>query len=349
MSEKQSGHGLTRCAVSVGEPSLPTDAVVELGPLRIRIVSDTPSFPAMCYFGSDALVAGERSAVDFELICLSDSSLVDRFSSFTGPDETARSRSFRTGYYVTDHFGPAIDVMTRGNRIIVVGPRLENIVWPYFVKYFLLRHTVETGGVFLKAGAVALAGSASLVVGRGGAGKTVFVSTLCRYGASFVTNSHAVVRDGAVYPMATSMRIRPGPWLEFSTATGAAALNPDEVVIDPRDVFPQHCAAPVTVRNICVIDYRSGQSPTADPVGPDESYDILEQFALGLNVYRLEEDLLDHLDGQYGGFAATYRTMKEQLAELAKTCRTFRISMDVTQPRNRAALFELLAADINVV
>jgi hypothetical protein len=322
-----------------------TDVVVSLGPVTVRIVSDVADFPALSYFSRSA-VRGTDSAspADVELYCLTADASAAARSLAAMPDRTARAKGFGRGYYVTDHFGAPAGLATRDNRFYLIGDRLENLVWPYVVKYVLLRHTVAAGSLFLKAAALVVDGAGTLVLGRGGAGKTTFVTELCRHGAGFVTNSHAVIRGAEIDGVASSMRIRPGQWLDRLGVVAAPALDPSEVVVDPLDVFPSRPTGSVPVRNICVVDFRGSDRHTVTPLRTDETYDCLEQFGLGLNVYRLEEDLLDALDGDYQRFAQAYRRMKEQLAELARTCRAYYISTDLMRTDRRDEILAMLGS-----
>jgi hypothetical protein len=321
------------------------DEIVTLGPITLRIVSDVENFPALSYFSSSAVRgAGPAHPADFELYCLkADASRAAR-ALVAMPDQTARSRNFASGYYVTDHFGPPACVVTRENRSYLIGDRLENLVWPYFVKYFLLRHAVAADSLFLKAAGLAVGGVGTLVLGRGGAGKTTFVSELCRRGAGFVTNSHAIIRESEIHGVASSMRIRPSRWLDRLGVASARALNPNEVMVDPFDVFQSCPAGPVAVRNICLVDFRGPNRHIVTPLSAAETYDFLEQFGLGMNVYRLEEDLLDIFDGDYQLFAVAYRRMKEQLSELAGTCRAYYISTDLMQATHHDEILALLGS-----
>ncbi|MFJ3946325.1 hypothetical protein [Streptomyces griseoaurantiacus] len=319
---------------SLASVSVRTDQVVRLGPLTLRIVSDVPDFPALHYFSRAArMPAG--TAPDVELWCLSDA--VPGLPS----DTTARARNFASGYYVTDHFGPPVRMSSSGTRIVLVGDHLQRLVWPYVVKYLLLRHTAAVGGLFLKAAAVAAGGGATLIVGRGSAGKSVLVSGLCRNGATFITNSHVILADSAVQGVASTMRMRPGPWLDQVSTT--AALDPSERLVDPYDAFPHHASTAVPLRAVWIADFRAPGEHDVHRLLPAEAVSVAEQFALGLNVYRLEEDLLDLCGSDYRAFAAQYGRMRAQLHAAVTSCPTYRVRSDVQLPAHRDQLLHLLS------
>ncbi|MFD4789823.1 hypothetical protein ACFWN1_22745 [Streptomyces sp. NPDC058459] len=317
----------------LGAVSLRTDQVVRIGPLTLRIASDVPDFPALHYFSRAAWMP-DTTVPDIELRCLS------HVNPGLPADTTARARNLASGYYVTDHFGPPVRISSSGNRIVLVGDHLERLVWPYVVKYLLLRHTATTGGLFLKAAALAAGDSATLIVGRGGAGKSVLVTGLCRSGATFITNSHVVLTDGAVQGVASTMRMRPGPWLD--QAANTAALDPRERLVDPYEAFPHHAGTPVPLRAVWIADFRAPHEHDVQQLPPDEAASIVEQFAFGLNVYRLEEDLLDLCGGDYRAFANQYGRMRAQLHAAVNNCPTYLVRSDVQHTAHRDQLLQLL-------
>lgn len=325
-----------------------TDELVRIGPLTVRIVSDVPAFPALRYFSrlvrTPLSPPGETTTKhsDFELWCVSRVDL--QFDNETGcpVDQTSRAKGFRSGYYVTDHFGPPVVSITRGRRVYLFGRELQGLIWPYYVKYLLQRHAVATGGLFLKAAAIEVDGAATLILGRGGAGKTVMLTELCRRGAGFISNSNTVVAQGAVAGVASSLRFRPGPWLDRLRVPTAPAIDPSEVVVDPLDAFPVWAMDPVPVRHIVVADYRGSTEHLVKKLSQTEALNIMTQFGLGLNVYRLEEDLLDDLAGDYRAFAQAHKEMHERLRELVGNCDAHAVSTDVLRGTNQGQLFAML-------
>ncbi|MBO3736635.1 hypothetical protein [Actinoplanes flavus] len=313
-----------------------TDQVVRVGPIMLRIASDVPDFPALNYFSRTAWMPTGTTA-DLELLCL----------SHTDPglpsDSTARARNFASGYYVTDHFGPPVRMSTIGNRIVLTGDHLEHLVWPYIIKYLLLRHTTTAGGLFLKAAALAVNNAATLIIGRGSAGKTVLLTGLCRAGATFITNSHTLLRSGGtIEGVASTMRIRPGPWLDQSGLIAAAALDQAERLIDPHDAFTHHAHAPMPLRAIWIADFRTPHEHDVQRLSPSEAFGVVEQFAFGLNVYRLEEDLLDLCGGDYLTFSRTHARMRARLHRMVNDCQTYRVRSDVQSGTHRDRLLHLL-------
>lgn len=318
-----------------------TDMLVDLGPLVLRIVSDVPDFAVLSYFSSTARPTGSAEdgrEPDAEVWCVSTRDAPDHWPV----DQTARARGFLKGYYVTDHAGPPVQMVSTDRRIVLFGPRLERIVWSYVVKWVLSRHALATGAVFLKAAAFAVEGYGILLVGRGGAGKTVMLNEFCRRGARFVTNSHALITGTTLQGVRTSMRMRPGPGgSDHLGVVTRAALDPGQVVVDPTDLFGAAAVDSVPLRHIAVVDYRGPARHSVEQFTVQEAYSVLEQFGLGINVYRLEEDHLDDVDGDYRAFAAAQSALQSRLRQLVQDVPCHSVTTDVRVEGNVAALRQL--------
>lgn len=318
-----------------------TDMLVDLGPLVVRIVSDVPDFSVMSYFSSTARPTGRAAQgrePDAEVWCVS-----TRHAPSDWPvDQTARARGFLKGYYVTDHAGPPVQMVTSGRRIVLFGLRLERIVWSYVVKWVLSRHAIASGAIFFKGAAVALDGHGVLLVGRGGAGKTVMLTELCRRGAGFVTNSHALVTGTTLQGIRTSMRVRPGPGTAGHEGISARpALDSGQVVVDPTELFGPGPVDPVSLRHIAVVDFRGPERHHVERLTPEEAFSVLDQFGLGLNVYRLEEDHLDDVGGDYRAFATAQSALHARLRRLVQEVPCHSVTTDVRADDNVAALRQL--------
>jgi hypothetical protein len=323
-----------------------TDEAIRLGPVSIRLASNVAALPALQYFSRTARTPFAGEPTQFELWCISlEASELDREYLAAHVDRTYRSDRFLEGYYVTDHFGPPLYLVTRGNRYYVFGEQFEQVVWPYFVKYFLTLYALSNDVLHLKAAALAIGSAGTLVVGRSGAGKSVFQLQMCRSGAQFVTNTHALIKDGRVGGVASAMRVRPGEW--FADLAGAVGSTPSlksgELNIDPYQVLEAYSGDSVEVRNLCLVDFRGAGCRTIDTIPEQTAYEYAEQFVLAHNAYRQEEDLLDLYDNDVRRFTQTYAGMKAQLGRLIRRCRRYYISCDMLEPRNRDEVFALLS------
>lgn len=322
------------------------DKTVRLGPIHLRIVSNSRDFPAMQYFSRTAYVTDQHEAEPYELWCISLAvGSVERDFISAHVDRTSRGASFRQGYYITDHFGEPIYLVTHGRSCFVFGENLERVVWPYFVKYFLLLYTVQDSSLFLKSAAFAVGSTGTLLIGRGGGGKTVFLTQLCRHGASFITNSHSIIKNNRITGVASAVRVRPGPWVSnvIQNISSAPGLVPGEIIIDPNDVFDTNNGNQVNAKNLCIIDYQGQDCHVIEELSEDEAYDCAEQFSLAINVYRLEEDLLDIYQGEYREFSTSYAQAKALLRNLIKRCHCYRIRSDIMVEQYREEVFELLS------
>lgn len=321
------------------------DELIRLGPVSVRMVSNVAPLQALQYFSRAARKAFEGEPTQFELWCISlGAGNFDRGYLREHVDRSYRSDRFLEGYYVTDHFGPPLYLVSRGRHYYVFGEQFELVVWPYFVKYFLTLHALENDLLHIKAAALAINSVGTLVIGRSGGGKSVFQLQMCRSGAQFVTNTHTLIKDGRMSGVASAMRVRPGAW--FAELAGMVSSTPSlksgELNIDPYQILDAYSGNAVEVRNLCLVDYRPGRR-TIDTIPEQMAYDYAEQFVLALNAYRLEEDLLDLYDNDSRRFVQTYARMKAQLGNLIGQCRRYYISCDILEPKNRDEVFSLLS------
>lgn len=324
-----------------------TDETVRLGPVTFRFASNVERPPALQYFSAEARAPFRGEPTQFELWCVSlEGGGLDPDYLRRHVDRSYRAARFLEGYYVTDHFGPPLYLVTRGHRYYVFGEHLEQVVWPYFVKYFLTLHALKRELLHVKAAALAVGPAGTLVVGRSNGGKSVFLIQMCRSGAQFVTNTHALIKDGRASGVASTMRIRPGAW--FSDLAGAVGTTPSlksgELNLDPYQVLDAYRGDAVEVKNICLVDFRGAGCRTIEELPERDAYDYAEQFVLALNAYRLEEDLLDLYGNDFREFSRVYSAMKAQLRDLVGRCRRYYISCDMLEPRNREEVFALLSA-----
>lgn len=149
--------------------------------------------------------------------------------------------------------------------------------------------------------------------------------------------------DFTVEGVASTMRMRPGPWLDQVSTASTAALDPSERLVDPCDAFPRHAGAAVPLRALWIVDFRAPGEHDVQRLTPDEAVSVAEQFAFGLAVYRLEEDLLDLCGGDYRAFAAQYGRMRAQLHAAVNSCPTYRVRSDVQLTAHRDQLLHLLS------
>jgi hypothetical protein len=329
--------------------ALRTDETVVLAGCRVRIVSSMENFPAMRHFSESARVASRDGiAAHFELWCLRpDDAPVASAELARHVDRTARARVFCEGYYVTENFGPPAYLLSRGRKLYVFSDAVDRLVWPYFVKYFLMRYAMESGALHLKAAALAIESAGTLVIGRGGAGKTVFLSQLCRRGAEFVSNSHVLVHNGCVEGVASAIRLRQTPGIAdlVAQANATPGMVPEHVLVDPFKIFEPPNESRYPVRTLCFVEYGGPRERGVIPLSFEEACDCAELFALALNVYRLEEDLFDLLGGDYHRFAEQYRTMKQGLYALVGGARCHWVRGDMLDRSLQDEVLRVLQAD----
>jgi hypothetical protein len=315
-----------------------TDERIRLAHTSIRLVSNLAEFRGAAFFSACSRLAGD-AAVDHELWCIDDPALRDELPA---PSSTGgyRRDCFAIGYYATDHFGAPVVLYRFGNRHYLIGEELERVVWPFFVKYFVFAQSVADETLFLKGAAVAFGERGVLIAGRGGGGKTTFVAQLCGAGARFVTNSHAVIDGLRLTGVASTMRVRPGrgAWPQANPS----GLREGEILVDPYTHYSGATDQPVVVQHLCIVDRRPGRDEGIVRLAPSDAVGFLQRFALGLDVYRLEEDLMELCDHDVARFSRVAAGLDARLRNLAESVPCLLARTDMLDPYRRAAVLAAL-------
>lgn len=324
-----------------------TTRIVDLNVLRIGLRTNVPDFAGYTYFTRFADAHDtDADEVDFWLDCVDlDRSPLDEQALRNIADQTFRGKRFRSGFYLTSYFGAPAYLVSRGNRFAVFGRGLERTVWPYFVKHILTAYGADRRMLHLKAaGFTDPAGRGTLLFGRGGAGKTVFLASACEAGMSFLTNTHVLLRDNQAFGIPSSMRVRDdalfGPLIRKGGLE--SHLEADEFVADPARIFSR-TADTCTVANLCVVDHRKDLPYGVTRLDDGDAYDFLEQFAFAVSAYGLKDDLLAHYGGDFHQYVRAYARMKAHLRTLVGSTRTFHINMDMLDPGMREEVLALLS------
>ena len=326
-----------------------TSQNVRLGSLRLQIASNENSFAELQYFPASVHLPPE-APTHYRVNCCN--------LAIDGPwplqeirsarDRNYRGGRFAAGYYLTDHFGPPAYLMTRGSDLWIFATHFEQIVWPFVVKFLLTAHSIERQMLHLKAAAIACGGSATLLVGRGGSGKTVLLTQLCaNAGARFLANTHVCVREQTLLPVLSTMRVRKDRVFEKIIAMGTlpAAIKEGEFLADPcADLGWAPGPSTIQLRNILLLDYQGPEHTIIRAVDRDLLFDYMENFSLAVNIYGLREDVLDGFRGDVARFSIEWSNMKNRLRSLISGCKCYYISCDATQQDNLDTIRALITA-----
>jgi hypothetical protein len=326
----------------LGAAPIRSSAIVDLNVVRMRLSSNRPSFAGLDYFSR---FAEPSETPDYEVTCVDvDEDRIDLDAVRALSDETFRGKRFRDGFYLVHYFGDPAHLVSRGRRYHVFGRKLEKTVWPYFVKQILTTYSVDNDFLHLKAAGFVHDGGATLLVGRNGAGKTVFLTQACLGGADFLANTHVLTRDTAVWGVPSAIRIREGACFDELIRGHRLErhLGGDDFITSPERLFDGRTTSRAPVRNIVIVDYRPDRPRRLERLPAQTMTDFLEQFSLGVTVYGLKDDLLVHRGGDFDEFARTYRDMKERLATLTAGVRCFYANVDMLDAAERKEVLGVL-------
>ena len=138
---------------------------IDLNVMKLALNSNVPNHPT-----GDCFIRSQPSRpVDYRVDCIRvDSANIPPEELNALSDRAYHGTRFRTGYYLTHHFGELAWLVTRGKYLGLFGRRLEKVVSPFAVKHLLTVHSAETDAVHLKAaGFVDHTGDTGMVLPRG--------------------------------------------------------------------------------------------------------------------------------------------------------------------------------------
>ncbi|MGW7259953.1 FomB family phosphonate monophosphate kinase [Streptomyces sp. NPDC054834] len=319
--------------------------LVDLNLVKIRLATNLEEFSAYSYFSSFS--EDDGATADYEVVCIDldrDEISVELYAD--NVDKTFRGKRFKAGYYLVHYFGEPAHLITAGRTFYVFGRALEKTVWPYFVKHILTIFSADHGFLHLKAAGFELPGAgATLLIGRNGAGKTVFLAQACLNGARFLTNTHTLVRDGVAYGVPSSIRVRRdkcfGELIDKHDLT--VHMESGDYVTDSSTLFDSPQISSAWVRNVVVVDYDPGSPQGLTPISPAAAGTFMEQFSFAVTAYGLKDDLLAHLGSHFDAYVESLTRMRRQLTELVEGAQCYRANVDMLDREARTAALKQLA------
>jgi hypothetical protein len=311
-------------------PAPSVDRTCDLGGCRVRFRVGAQDGNLLERFPTGA--SGVTTTPHVEVYCHDTVDLPDRHLQpvVDAAGTTVRGRGLRSGYYATDHFGRPVLLVESSNRFLVLSTAgSAEVVWSYLVKHLLLRWSLSTNSLFLKAAAADYHGRGALIIGQGGAGKTTLALALGNRGWRSVANSHVLIAGGSMRGVETAVRLR---------VDRLSPNHPAEVLKAPRDLFPEGVTDWSEVRAIWFVQQWRQRSMGIRQLTQLESRAALTHFALGFNVYRLEEDLMDDVAGDLSRFADRWLQMHRQVAGLSESVPCYLAGVDFLHEQDLASL-----------
>lgn len=292
---------------------------------------------------SEQMILSKVKKIDWKIVlfyCRVDS---DLYKKSIQKKSSVRNSYFNRGYYVCDHFGKPINMLIQGNQMIIFGESFERILWSYVVKYLMQLWAIENNAIFVKCAAFELNGEATLLMGRGGSGKTVINTCVCKDKGNFITNSNAFIKDRKVLGIGSNIRIRDNDCYKCLLQSNEQknGLAEGEMLINPYKEFHCCCDKWYSVKNIIMVNYISGNCQLRK-VSSNECLSYAEEFMLGINVYRLEEDILDYCESDCLKFIKYYNEMKQELKNCIEKSQCYYADIDILDTNVRKKLFKEL-------
>lgn len=304
---------------------------IRIGTINVCFISNKDLEEIKKYFSKS--VINIDTNIDFEVFCFYcdfESEVFRKNIKNSTQNKRVRQKDFLKGYYITNHFGNPVNILYLKQKIILYGKSFEKIIWSYVVKYILLVN--DTKRLLVKTAAFEYQGKATLIVGRGNAGKTVLLKEMCKEKRiSYITNSNGVLSQTGIIGVGSNVRVRK-----------KRMEKEMEELIDPNDWGEVNCDKEYPIKNIWIINYQSNQKKGIREITNEECMILLEEFFLGVNVYNLEEDLLDYYSNDIIVFVEYFKRAKTILKEIIENSNKYFLSVDILKDEQRKEIMRLL-------
>ena len=187
---------------------------------------------------------------------------------------------------------------------------------------------IENKALFIKCASFEYNDQATIVIGPGNSGKTVFNSFMCKNGCRFITNSNALIKDQKIEGIYSKIRLHSNLIENFNFRIEENVLNKNEFSINPNEEFLCSFDNWIPIKNFLIINYENKENSLLK-ISSEDSYLYSEEFLLGLNVYRLEEDILDYFKKDTLKFIDFLKFNNSQLKLNLDSCENFYFNGDV--------------------
>lgn len=269
---------------------------------------------------------------DFQVVFYTCSSNSDIYKkSLNHRSNTVRNNYLNKGYYVCDHFGCPMNIVNDDDTTIIFGENFSRIFWSYLVKYLMQIWSINNSSLFVKCAAFSINKKGTILIGCGGSGKTMINTHVCSKGAHFITNSNGYIKDGNILGIGSKMRVRMNKYYKclFDLSEMKKGFENNELLIDPLSVFNSEINSWIPIHNIVIVNYHNGNNKMI-PISPKLTFAYAQQFLLGINVYRLEEDILNYYNNDVLLFSERYSYMISTLKQLISACHCYLADVDIT-------------------
>lgn len=286
---------------------------------------------ALDIMSDKCLIESMNISSDFQVVFYTCSSNSDIYKkSLNYRSNTVRNDYLNKGYYICDHFGSPMNIVNDDDTTIIFGENFSRIYWSFLVKYLMQIWSLNNSSLFVKCAAFSINKKGTILVGCGGSGKTMINTHVCINGAQFITNSNGYIKDGNILGIGSKMRVRMNEYYKclFDLSKMKKGFENNELLIDPLSAFNSDTNSWIPIRNIVIVNYRIGNNKMV-PISPKLTFAYAQQFLLGINVYRLEEDILNYYHNDVLKFSERYSYMISTLKQLISTCHCYLADIDI--------------------
>lgn len=316
--------------------------VYRLGPVYIAMYVPHKDYAALHYLCDEV---EEGTEGDYELVMcdLRDVPSIKGEDYVHFADQSFRADRFKSGFYLTHHYGERVWKITRGKIHIAIGENISKLFWSFYIKFFLSHYAVQHQSLHLKAAAVAdRDNNISLIVGRGSGGKSVLLNKLITGGYRFMSNTHSLITGNKVYGISTAIRFRNDPYFSSYITSGLAKkhIEQGEYIISPNLIY-KNFSIEGNLKNIIIANYGSGNAGIFE-VAPSYSLSVLWNFSYPLHTYAMKDDYLEMAGGNLSDFNRIYCEDFRRVSDLANCKNTIYCNFNIDDEKQYNDLLRIM-------
>jgi hypothetical protein len=319
--------------------------VYMIGPVRLAVYIPTNDYHAINYLCDEVPNDSNVTNYDYELVMYDLHSMnnikYDDYIHFG--DKTFRANRFKSGFYLTHHFGESVLKITRGKTHFIIGRNISKLLWSFYIKFYLCHYSTCNDLLHLKAAAVAdKFNNVTIIIGKGSGGKSVLLNKLMTSGYRFLSNTHILISNGSVLGVNTAIRFRNDPYFSKYIANGMAKehIEQGEYIISPNSIYDD-IVSEGYLKNIVIANYGSGETGIFE-VDQDYSTNIIRNFSYPLNTYAMKDDYLEMVNGSLSDFIELYSKDISKIMDVTESSKNIYCNFEIENSKDYDKLLQML-------
>lgn len=313
-----------------------------LDKLRVKVVSNSADALPRCYFSK---LISEKYSVSPNITIFGIDTEFEKMpeSIIRLSRQSYRAQKLQEGYHLGHHFGNKFCMYKESNNYYFFGKGFGRLFTKYIVKFILTTYALQSDLLHLKGTAITVGEKGVLIVGRGGAGKTTFMTQMCNLGAKLISNTHCLICGNEVRGIYSNIRLRNRNLIPNTFCNSVFQNIGNDIYVDPADYLgSENLVRSAKLSTIIALTRTKSQSLQIREMEFDEAYYFLKTFSWAVLAYAMTEDIADYVGDDTQRHSSIYATTKNQLDKLISQVKCYYLNVDILDYRNQTSVYNML-------